>query len=323
MQERKARSLERWFRLLTALQGGAHPTADELAARFGVTRRTVFRDLNALEENGVPIVRDGGRYGVLDSYRMRPVQFTTEEVLALVAALDFAGRRRSLGGTAAAAALDKLRAVMPGPQQELAAGLDEALVVDPWQAHDLPGAPGVEQALRAATQGQHPVRIRYHALSTGAVAERKVRAYGLAYRGTGLYLIGFCELRQDKRTFRVNRILSAEVLPERFERPADFDLEQYLMGVWGIEDGPRMEVRVRFGPEVARLATETRWHPTQHVAAEPDGSVVLSLATHGKNELARWLAGFGGTVAVLAPPELGEAVLRLGQGIVARYGGAG
>lgn len=321
MLDRKTRNLERWFRLLNALQGGGRPTARELAERYGVTTRTVFRDVAALEEMGIPVVRADGRYSLMESYRIKPVQFTPEEVLALVAALDFARRRRSLGGSAAASALEKLTAVMPGPQQELAAGLEEHLVVDPWQARSLPGLPEIEQRIRGAVQGGHPIRITYEALNADRPSERVVRPYGLAYRGTGLYLIGHCELRRDIRTFRVNRILAAEVLPDRFERPGDFDLEGYLTLVWGIEDGPQLPIRVRFSPPVARLATETVWHPTQQIESEPDGSVILSMQTRGMNEIARWLAGYGGSVEVLGPAELRQAVQALGQGIVDRYGG--
>jgi predicted DNA-binding transcriptional regulator YafY len=321
MQDRKARGLERWFRILTILMGGGRPTADDLARRFEVSRRTIFRDIASLEQQGVPVVRADGRYAVLDSYKVKPIQFEPAEVLALAAALDFARRRRALGGSFAASALEKLRAVLPGPQKELAAGLDETLVVDPLQGHSEPASPGVEEAIRQALSGGHPVRIRYQALAAEAPSERVVRPYGLAYRGTGLYLIGYCEMRRDIRTFRVNRILSAEILPAAFTRPADFDLERYLADIWGIEDGPLMQVRIRFSPAVARLARETRWHPTQETQSEPDGSVIVSMETRGKNELARWLAGYGGTVEVLEPRELKEAVLKLGRDIVARYGG--
>lgn len=321
MQERKVRNMERWFQLLTALVGGGRPTAQDLAQRFGVSLRTIFRDIAALEEMRVPIVREDGRYSVMDNYRLRPVQFTPEEVLALAAALDFGRRRRSsLGGKAAASALEKLLAVMPAPHREMVAGLDDTLVVDPLQAHSQPGLPGVEQALRSAIQGSHPVRINYQALEASTPSQRTVRPYGLAYRGTGLYLIGWCEMRREIRTFRANRILSADVLPAVFERPADFDLEAYLGKIWGIEDGPLMQVSVRFSPPVARLALETTWHPTQSTEPQSDGSVILRMETRGKNELARWLAGYGGTVEVLEPAELREAVLHLGQAIVNRYG---
>ncbi|MDB4898022.1 MAG: GntR family transcriptional regulator [Firmicutes bacterium] len=319
MHDRKIRNMERWFGLLTALMGGARPTAHDLAKKFGVTERTIFRDVAALEEMQIPVVRTDGRYSLMDTYRLKPVQFTPDEVVALAGALDFARRRRSLAGKAAASAMDKLLAVMPLPHQAMVAGLDETLVVDPLQAHSLPGLPGVEQALTAAIQGGHPVRIEHISPGAETQTERVIRPYGMAYRGTALYLIGYCELRQGLRTFRLNRIRSVAVLPAVFTRPADFDLERYVSDIWSIEDGPLMHVRVRFSKPVAELARETQWHPTQTITEEPDGCVVLQLQTRGTNELARWVAGYGGTVEVLEPADLRDAVRALGQAILQRY----
>ncbi|MGE5561047.1 MAG: helix-turn-helix transcriptional regulator [Chloroflexota bacterium] len=318
--DRKARNLERWFSLLTALMGGSRPTAGELADRFGVSVRTIYRDVAALEAMHVPVQRREGRYSVLESYRVRPVCFTADELLVLMAALSFAKRIRStFVGRSAASAMDKLLAVMPASHQELAADIDETLVFDPLPSHSHPSAPGVTRSLTAAIQGSHPVSLEYQSLAAEAPSPRVVHPYGLAYRGTALYLIGYCELRHEIRTFRANRILSAQVLPTMFVRPADFDLERYLGDIWGIEDGPLMRVRLRFSKPVARLACETTWHPTQTTVEEADGSVILQMETRGRNELARWLTGFGGSVEVLAPAELRDAVARLGREITLLY----
>ncbi len=318
MHERKVRNLHRWFQIVAALNAGDRPTAGELAQRFGVSERTIFRDLDNLEQMGIPIVRHGGRYTLLETYRLKPVQFTADEVLALTVALDFA-RRRSNWDKAALSARDKLLGVLPPSHRELAAGLDATMVIDPLPGHSAPAQPEVERVLQRALQGAHPVRLSYQKLAAAAPEERVVEPYGFAYRGTSLYLIGFCRLRQAIRTFRVNRIQSAVVLTERFAVPVTFDLEAYLAEMWGIEDGPLMYVRVRFFPEVARLALETVWHPSQAVTREEDGSVLLEMETRGMNELARWLAGYGASVQVLDPPELRAALRRLGEEIVRRY----
>lgn len=320
--EDSVRAQERRFQLLTLLMGGRRPTAAELADRFGVTKRTIFRDLNFLEEIHIPIVRNSGRYWVDERYRIPPVQLQPKEVAVLMAALDFCRRNRALGSLSAAHSVqEKLLAVLPHRQQQMAAGLDQTLVVEPIQAHSVPPLPAVEEALRTAAEEQRRVRIRYQKLGADTPTDRVVRPYGLVNRGVALYLIGFCELRQEIRHFRANRILEAEVLPQTFVRPADFDLDAYLQRMWEIEYGPQMEVRLRFHGEAAQLARETVWHPTQEVEEEAGGSVLLRMTTRGKNELARWLAGFGGSVEVLDPPELKEAVLALGQGIVVRCGG--
>jgi len=319
MTAESSRALERRFQLLTLLMGGGRPRVEDLARRFGVTPRSIYRDLEFLERNRIPIVREHGQFAVLDTFKLRPIQFQADEILALMAALDFARRKPPVAGKAAESAREKLLAVLPAQQKEMASELNRVLVVDPIQAYSLPPDPEVESACRAAVEGPHPLRILYQALGAEKPTERVVRPYGLAYRGTALYLIGFCELRQDVRIFRVNRILEAQVQSATFERPADFDLEEYLSAVWGIEFGPLMRVRVRFDRQVARLVRETVWHPSQRVEDEADGSVILQMEARGTGELARWLAGFGGSAVVLEPPELREAVLQLGRGIVERY----
>lgn len=322
MVEDAVKALQRRMQLLILLMGGRRPTAAELARRFGVATRTIFRDLKFLEEIHIPVVRDSGRYWVDEQYRIPPVQLQPKEVVVLMAALDFCRRSKALGSLSAADSVqEKLLAVLPHRQQQIAVELDQTLVVEPVQAHSVPPLPAVEEALRLAAEEQRRVRIRYQKLGADTPTDRVVRPYGLAYRGVALYLIGYCELRGEIRHFRANRILEAEVLPHTFKRPEDFDLDAYLQRMWEIEYGRQMEVRVRLYGEAAQLARETIWHPTQVVEEEAGGSVILRMTTRGKNELARWLAGFGGSAEVLDPPELKEAVLALGQGIVARCSG--
>lgn len=320
MLERKSGSVHRLLRLVTKLMGGGRPSAEELSRLFDVTERTIYRDVTALEDMGFPIERDGGRYSIMETFKMRPVQFTAEEILAVVAALDFAKRSPVLASKSAVSAAEKLLAGMPTTHRELAADLDENLVVDPLHAHSVPSLPGAEHTLTGAIQGNHPVRIKYVAMRSETPTERVVHPYGLAYRGVALYLIGYCTLRNETRTFRVNRILELDVQPAVFIRPADFNLEKYLAGIWGIENGPMMQVRVRFAPKVARLAVETIWHPTQKNDVRPDGSVIVRIETRGRGELARWLAGYGDQVEVLEPAELREAVAKLGREIAGLYG---
>lgn len=323
VRQSKETNLKRWFALIDALGSGRRWTVPELATKFGVSNRTIFRDLNNLQDLGFAVERGEGPVWIGPNHHLRPVGFTSEEALAVAVALDFARRNRALSGRVAAqSALEKLRTTMPPAQRAEVAGLEDALIVEPLPAHAVPSHPGVEDCLRAAVQGHRPIQLSYQALKADRPSERVVDPYGLAYRGPGLYLIGFCHLRQGIRTFRANRILSATVLPTVFTRPEDFDLEHYLAGIWGIEDGPELDIRVRFSPPVATLARETVWHPSQQLTDAPDGSVTLALRTRGLNEVARWLTGYGDTVEVLAPTELRQAVATLGRQIAALYAGA-
>lgn len=319
----KGAVLTRWFQLLTAIQSGRPHTAQDLAERLGVTTRTIYRDVRQLEEAGVPIFFDSEHkgYRLTDTFQIRPLQFQPDELTALVAMIGFMRRRGPMATRDTAHALvDKLLAALPIGHREAASVLDRSLSMDPSSAHGLEDDHVVAELNRALRIG-HKARIRYATFSRGgAESSRVIHPYGLAFRGTSLYLIGYCELRMDRRNFRVGRIREIQVLRESFVPDPTFDLEEYLQAVWGITDGPEMSVKLRFEPDVAPLARETRWHPTQAVADEPDGGAILTMVTRGRAELARWIAGFGGRVRVLAPDDLREDVCAIGRGIVAVCG---
>jgi predicted DNA-binding transcriptional regulator YafY len=315
----KGEMLTRWLNLLIAIQGGRPYTVRELSERTGVSTRTIFRDLKGMQEAGVPIYYDNG-YRLMEEWSISPLHFTSDELIALVTALNFVRRAGPLRSRQSVVPLvDKLMAALPNNQRETAGQLDRALVIDPLPSRGMED----EQVIRSLEQAagdRRKVAIRYAAFSHGGEeSERVVRPYGLTYRGTALYLIGFCELRGGIRTFRVGRIRAIRPLGEHFRMPADFDLDHFLLDLWGITDGPEMNVQLRFDPLVAPLARETEWHHSQQVDTQADGSAVVTMTTRGRAELARWLAGYGGHVLVLNPPELREAVREIGLGILAAY----
>jgi predicted DNA-binding transcriptional regulator YafY len=302
------------------MRQGARVSVEDLTERFRVTRRTIYRDLAELQELRIPLVSDNGYWYLMKGYPVPPIEFSLDEVAVLAWALGWASRNPVLGGATAISAMDKLKdAVQDRSFCTLMDELETSVVVDPSSARPIPGEIGVEDIVRRAVRGSHKLEIVYGSLYSGETTSRIIRPYGLAYRGVGLYVIGWCELRQAQRTFRLSRIRSARWLKDRFQVPTDFDLNAHLMTVWGIEDGPDMQVILRFSPKVAQLARETRWHPTQEVEEQPDGGVLLHMLTRGRGELARWIAQYGGEVMVLEPVELAVAVRAIGDGIVRAY----
>jgi predicted DNA-binding transcriptional regulator YafY len=315
----KGEMVTRWLKLLIAIQGGHPYTVRELSERTGVSTRTIFRDLKGMQEAGVPIYYDNG-YRLTESWSIPPMHFTSDELIALVTALNFVRRAGPLRSRKSVTELvDKLLAALPTVQRETAGQMDRALVIDPLPSRGMEDEQVIRTLEEAAAHGKK-VSIHYAAFSRGGEeSQRVVRPYGLTYRGTSLYLIGFCELRQEIRTFRVGRIRAVRLLSDRFTIPADFDLDGFLLEIWGITDGPEMHVRLDFDASVAPLARETQWHHSQRVESRPDGTAIVTMTTRGRAELARWIAGYGGHVKVADPPELREAVVDLGRGILAAH----
>lgn len=320
----KGKVVTRMLAVFTAIQGGRQYTTAELASKMNVSTRTIFRDLSQLQEAGFPIYFDSQRrtYRLTDNFQMRPLHVTSEELGTLVAALSYMRRRGSSAARKPVSALmDKLLATLPQQQREEAGEMDRVIAVDPIGAHGVEDEK-VVRALEHALAQHRKVQIRYAAfVRAGEESLRVVRPYGLVYRGTSRYLIGYCEERADIRTFRVGRVRAITLLEQRFAIPADFSLDSYLSGLWGITEGPQTHVRLRFAPGVAQLALETQWHPTQQVMREEDGGVIMTMTTRGPAELSRWIAGYGGAIQVLEPASLKEAVVALARGVLAGHGG--
>ena len=124
-----------------------------------------------------------------------------------------------------------------------------------------------------------------------------------------LYLIGWDEARQARRTFKVERILEAALTPETFEPDADWDPVSAMRDGWDvIADQPIEVIAVRFSPTVARRVAETTWHPSQRLEWHDDGSLTWHGRVAGTHEIRIWILGWGADATVVAPRALRDSV---------------
>ena len=124
-----------------------------------------------------------------------------------------------------------------------------------------------------------------------------------------LYLMGWDESRKANRTFKVERILSASLTPETFTPPEDAATAKELLRAWDvIADEDPVDVVIRFSPSVAKRAAETRWHPSQELEPEADGSLIWRGRVAGLREIKIWILGWGSDAEVLEPAELRSLV---------------
>ncbi|MBX3142366.1 MAG: WYL domain-containing protein [Trueperaceae bacterium] len=216
---------KRLFRLVEELQGRGRVTAAELAERLGVSERTVRRDLTRLEELDLAVETWPGRSGGLSlaSGTLLPaLRFTDDELLALVLAL---GRSAGEGGDAleraASSALRRLDAVLSPETRARLTALSGAVASGSSSTEYLVPAP-IEYVLRLAEAVHSRQRVQLSYDGRGEMTRRSVDPYGLARIGAW-YLVGYCHLRQDLRTFRLDRMREVRFTDGRFERPAGFD----------------------------------------------------------------------------------------------------
>nr|WP_315429035.1 YafY family protein [uncultured Albidiferax sp.] len=293
--------------VLELLQAHGRLSGPDLALRLEVDGRTLRRYIRKLEDLGIPVLAERGRYGfysLMPGFKLPPMVFTDDEALAISLGLVAA---RGLGLAAAVAAIEsaqaKLERVMPAPLKQRVRALGETVVLD-----QRPSAPAKDNqaliALSLAAYQQRQVHLHYCS-AQNVVTERDFDPYGLAYRGRRWYVVGNCHLRQGLRSFRLDRVQAVQPNQQQFVPPADFDAVRHLaLGVASIPRAIQIEVLLHTDMETARGALFDSiglMHPV-------DGGVVLHSQADNVHWFARELARLPFDFAVRQPPALREAL---------------
>lgn len=308
----------RILKVQTLLQGNPRGlTTAELARRTGVTVRTTYRDLAALEAMNVPVYDDEGRILIDRNYFMAPVKFTLGEAMALLIGARLWSRYTDEADQEAADAFTKLAAVLPAPVAEYVHATVAQMLrrpANPSHAHTV-------QTLALAWAGRKVARIWYRAADTESLP-RLIEPYFLepSQIGHSLYVVARDRGVAEMRTFKVERIARAELTADTYQIPPDFDIHAYLSRAWGIfHSAEPVEVRLHFFPPAAARVRESTWHPSQRLLTQPDGSLEMSVTVAGTVEITPWILGWGETVEVLAPPDLRARIAEIGRILATRH----
>jgi predicted DNA-binding transcriptional regulator YafY len=318
--------LARMTRLVSILQ--AHPDGirtAEVAERVGMSVRTVYRDLRAIDEEiGVPIWADGGRWGIdQEKAFLPPLKLTQGEAMAIVLAARLMVRYADKYDPDLASAFEKVERGLPAALAEHVERTLDVLAKAPRDARFNTNV----RLLTKAWAERRVVSIDYEPAlyDHGATPRRAtVRPFLLepSLQTHALYLVGFDEERGALRTFKVERIRYAALTPRTFEPPDPASTTTALRAAWDIiADQPPVEVVLRFAARVAARVLETTWHPTQTVAREADGALRWSAIVSGTIEIRLWILAWGDDVEVLAPPSLRDDVAATLRRAVSTYEG--
>ena len=326
--DRVSRKRDRLARLLSVASilyargsGESGVPVSEIAGLTGMTTRTVYRDIRALEEElAMPIFQAGkGRYGIEKKYFLPPLHLSLPEAVVLFLASRLIARWSDAYDQAVVSAFTKLADLLPQPiARHVAATM---LTVGQAGPNDQ-FVRNFAHVAQAWADGR-VVEFEYEP-GEGERRHARVRPYFLEpdAAGRSVYLIGFDETVSAMRTYKVERIRSSTLTADRYQIPDDFDPDRWLAhswGIWSSDTTATVEVRLRFEASVAHRVREAVWHRSQQVTELPDGRVELSVTVAGIVEIRPWILSWGDGVEVLAPSELREAVSRSLRGAAARY----
>lgn len=199
---------DRIVAILIQLQSRRIVKAQELADRFEVSLRTIYRDIRTLETSGVPIYSEAGvGYSIVDGYRLPPVMFTREEATSFVAAEKLMQKftDKSLGKHYESA-MYKLKSVLRGTEKDWVSAIETRVAINSSEELFNKNVPDALEILFEGIAEKKQVFLLYHSQVSDFPTERQIEPVGIFHENRHWYVMGFCHLRNDYRQFRTDRI---------------------------------------------------------------------------------------------------------------------
>ncbi len=301
--------IDRLTAILIQLQTKRWLTAFEIADRFEISQRTVYRDLRALDEAGVPIGCEPRKgYFLVDGYHLPPVMFTRDEAGAMLIANKLVEKltdpsvKQNFNN-----AVDKIKAVLPEKEKEYVNGLNSQVEVFYHHTENEVYPNNYLTMIQQALAGSKCLKLSYHAFySNEKTCGRIVDPVGLVFYGNAWHLIGYCKLRKELRDFRLDRILNLELSNEVASEKNHENLTKYIENLWMTSE--LFEVQIWFDHSISGMIASTKYYFGYIDEKSKDNGVVMSFAVTDYNYIAHWLLSFGDKIIIIKPVELKNIV---------------
>jgi predicted DNA-binding transcriptional regulator YafY len=309
--------LDRLTAILIHLQTKRVVRAQELAKRFDISLRTVYRDIRSLEEAGVPVGAEAGVGYFLTDYHLPPVMLTNAEASALLLGAKLIEKWTDESvRTEFESALYKIKSVLKRSDQEHLDDLAPNMGVSK-PAAKLTNDNALLKDIQQAIGRHHVLHITYKTLYSDSETQREVEPVGLYHYGMAWHLIAFCRIRQDYRDFRVDRICELTDTGQRFARHERLSLQEYLdrMG----RNMPLIAATVVFSKQTALYVQQQKLLYGFQSEEVLDGSIRMNFLTPHLEGLARWLLICGKTVRIEQPDMLQTRMQQLAEELHEHY----
>lgn len=302
---------DRIVAILIQLQSRRIIKAQDLADRFEVSLRTIYRDIRTLEASGVPIYSEAGvGYSLLEGYRLPPVMFTREEAASFIAAEKLMQKfsDKEMGKHYESAAF-KLKAVLKSADKDWVSNIESSVMMQPTAKLFNDSAPNALAVLFKSIAEKKQTRLRYKAYEAQEPTDRIIEPVGIFHDHDHWYVFAFCHLRNDYRQFRADRINSIRMMDEPFEREHQ-PLESYLRH--DEEKVPTTRVRIMVEQKIKRyLDFEKKYHGFIEEHLVGDQIEMTFLCRNIDDGFGRWYLTFGDYARIIEPDVLRERVLAL------------
>jgi predicted DNA-binding transcriptional regulator YafY len=309
--------IERISAILIQLQSKNCVTAQEIADRFGISLRTVYRDMRSLEESGVPLFGEAGvGYSLVEGYKLPPVQFTLEEATAFLTAEKlvekFIDRSMKEGYKSA---MYKVRAVMRKSDKVYLETIDDNIqVLTTSNKGESKEGQDYLYLITRAIADKRLMLLHYISLGDLKLSVRNIEPVGVFLQSGKWYIIAYCRLRKDYRTFRIDRIKDLVLLDTVFEKTHP-TLKKFLKEVSHKEK--LFTAVIRFDNDVIHHLGDQKYYNGFVSEIQGKTQTEMKFLTSSLEGIMRWYIMFADHARIVSPPELLERARAFITGISA------
>lgn len=309
--------IDRLAAILIQLQSKRLVKAQEIADKFDISLRTVYRDVKALEEGGVPVIGEAGSgYTLMEGYRLPPVMFSQEEATAMLTASKLVQSKTDAGiRKHFHTALDKIRAVLRYPEKDHLEGIDAHIAVmnHPAIQYQHREELWLQQILKAIARSEM-IEIEYTSVEKNEKSNRRLEPVGIYYLGTHWHLIAWCYLRNDYRNFRTDRIGRMKATGEKTSQhhpPLQSFIEKMSR-----QEKKLTKVVIDIDPEVVKYLGEQKYYHGYIQEETVDDLIRMTFLSASLTGFARWLMLFGDHARIIEPLEMNTMITGIARAIL-------
>lgn len=312
--------IDRLTAILIHLQSKKIVTAKELAERFNICKRTVYRDIRALEEAGVPIGSEPGiGYFIVDSYHLQPVGFSKEEASALLIANKLTEKltdktlQENLNS-----ALYKIRSILNISEKEFIENIDKHIEVFSSSAiikSDIPEK--IMDIILKGIDKQIALELVYNSFSKNEDTIRIVEPVGICHYSFNWHLIAFCKLRTDYRDFRIDRIKSISLTNEKFMIENKPSIRDYFNTITSNNDV--FLVKLLFDKEIISDISQAKYYYGFIDEKDLGDRVEMSFLSNSEDYIGKWIITFLDKVEIFEPESLKASVVGMVKNLQKKY----
>lgn len=301
-------------------------TVGEIAYEEDCSPRTTYRDLKAIEDAGFPIqnekVEQKTVWKFVDGYRLyMPIPFDMNELMALYYSR---GMFQVFKGTSFYDSLEslvkKIRSSLAPETLNLMERFEDVFAYGQRPIKDYGQLREIVNQVNKACSERRKIEMVYYTSSRDAETRRRVDPYKIWFFEGTLYLIGHCHWRNQIRMFALDRIRLLTLTDEPFEVPETFSIEKYMANCFGLIQDELVLVKARLTGDAARWVMDKKWHPSQEIQKNSDGSITATYHVGGTSEIKSWIMGFGSMAEVLEPKALREEISADASRMLDAYG---